>query len=569
MSEIVVGLHVTGAQSSAGVVVDGKVHAAAAEERFDRIKRSRAFPKQALDWCLARAGLADLAQARNVVVSWNPGVHMRQLNLSGFTSWRRYDPEWLYIVPNQLLGRLHSFDADSTSVRFGETKGPEFTFVHHHLAHAGWAFASPFESAAVAIIDEYGEAASITLGRIDGNKFTRLIEILFPHSLGVLYATFTDFLGFQPNGDEWKVMGAAARGNPDAFAKIIREMVEIDPPRIRLDQSVFEFGNARFAGYSGEALARRMGIERRGPKSPMTQDHYDLAAAIQAVYEEILVALLAWLHRETGLRNLVLSGGCAMNSLANGKIIGNTGFERLFVGPAPADNGASIGAALWHHGHRQSGLFRTDVSAYTGPSWSDDAIETALEKYGLDGKHVHDPAGTAAQKIAEGRIVGWFQGAQEFGERALGSRSILADPRSAAMKDRINAAVKYRESFRPFAPSVLAEAARDWFDLPDGETARYMEKVYPVKAECRSRVPAIVHDDGTGRLQTVERHDNPLYHELIARFAAISGVPMVLNTSFNRNGEPIVTTPEDAIRTFYTTGLTTLFLGRYVLEKGK
>jgi carbamoyltransferase len=269
------------------------------------------------------------------------------------------------------------------------------------------------------------------------------------------------------------------------------------------------------------------------------------------------------------MENLVLNGGCSMNSLANGKIIANTPFRNLYISPAAADNGCCIAGPLWlmHRLVREAEVFRVDVPAYTGPSFSDAEIRQALERYKIPHAAPADLLGETVELLRSGKIVGWFQGAMEFGERALGNRSIVADPRDAAMKDRINQSVKYREAFRPFAPSVLAERAQEYFDMPEGMEVKYMEQVYPVKQEKRGEVPAVVHADGTGRLQTVSAGDNPLYHALIDRFRASTGIPLVLNTSFNLNGEPIVATPDDALRTFMTSGIDALVLGAFLLRK--
>jgi carbamoyltransferase len=290
------------------------------------------------------------------------------------------------------------------------------------------------------------------------------------------------------------------------------------------------------------------------------------------VFEDLLFAMLDWLHRQTGRTQLAAAGGCFMNSLANGKIVDRTPFEHLFVPCAAADNGGAIGAALWCW-HQILGKPHQPAerapSALIGPSFSDDEIATTLERFKIEHQRLDDPVPAAVREIEAGRIVGWFQGAMEFGERALGARSILADPRDASMKDRINSAVKYREAFRPFAPSILAERAADWFRMPAGVRVPYMEQVYPFRPEQRHRVPAVVHNDGTGRLQTVERTDNPLYWRLISAFEQATGVPIVLNTSFNVQGEPIVCSPADALRTFYTSGMDVLVIGSCLVRKSR
>ncbi len=566
-SNYILGLHVTGVQSAAALFEGGECIAAVAEERLTRQKRSRAFPLRAIEFCLRSAGLRTLHDVAQIVVPWNPAIHMANLNMSGFTSWRRYDPEWLYIVPNNLMGLLPDAGQEMMELGFGDGSS-RFTFLQHHLAHAGWAFASPFEEAAIAIVDEYGESSSMSFGKIAGNAVTMLRSTPFPHSLGVFYATLTAFLGFSPNGDEWKVMGAGAYGDPTRFAAAIRSIVKVDGGSLHLDQSYFEFANTRVGGYFGKRLEKLFGIVPRKSDEELTQAHFDLAASCQQVFEESLLTLLTWLHGETKSDNLVLNGGCAMNSLANGKIVGNTPFKQVFIGPAAADNGAAIGGALYSVGTAGgSGVLRGNVEAYLGPAYSDADVQRLLDRYKIRYRHISDISGVVAGMLIDGKIVGWHQGRMEFGERALGCRSILADPRKAGAKDRVNESIKYRESFRPFAPSVLAEDAGDWFDMPHGERVPFMEKVFPVRFGKREQVPAIVHGDGSGRLQTVECADNELFYRLISSFKRRTGVPMVLNTSFNLNGEPIVCSPEDALRTFVTSGLDALAIGSFIVEK--
>jgi carbamoyltransferase len=568
-SKSILGLHVTGAQSGAALFQGGTLVAAVAEERLTRQKRTRSFPFAAIDFCLREGGLADLREVDHIVVPWNPEVHMRNINLSGFTSWRRYDPEWLYIVPNQLMRYMPGAEAGITALDFGLSGQGKFAFVSHHHAHIGWAFASPFDEAAVAIVDEYGEATSLTFAEMRGNRIRILKEVPFPHSLGVFYATFTEFLGFRPNADEWKVMGAAAYGDAAAFAVKLRHLVRFEEGDLWLDQTYFEFGNVRFSGYFSDRLVAYLGIPPRGEDEPLDQAHYDLAASCQLVFEEILFAALRWLHAQLGIKQLVLNGGCCMNSLANGKIVSNTPFESLYISPAAADNGTCISGPMWlyHLLAGEKGTYRTEIPAYTGPSFTDAEIRAALDRYKVRYRTPDDILGATVELLCAGRIVGWFQGRVEFGERALGNRSILGDPRDERMKDRINRSVKYREAFRPFAPSVLAERASEYFELPPGMEVKFMEQVYPVQPEKRSQIPAVVHRDGTGRLQTVTEADNPRYHALIERFAAKTGVPVILNTSFNINGEPIVTSPEDALRTFVTSGIDALAIGDCLLEK--
>ncbi|SCA56243.1 conserved hypothetical protein [Candidatus Terasakiella magnetica] len=569
MVKNILGLHVSGSQSGAAILQDGKLIAAVSEERFNRQKRSRAFPHQAIKYCLESIGLSDLRDVDHVVMPWNPAIHMKNMNMSGFTQWRRYEPEWLYILPNNMMPYLEGENIQYMQQGMAE-RGGLFYYLSHHMAHMGWAYASSFEECAIAVIDEHAESDAISYGTLKGNKVDVLKSVPFPHSMGIYYATFTEYLGFQANGEEWKVMGAAAFGSPERFQDIIRGLVRYEEGNVVIDQYCFTFSNMRVGGYFGEELIKYLGVPPRKPNEPLEQIHYDFAAAVQYIYEEILFSSLDWLAEETGMSNLVLAGGCAMNSLANGKIIGNTNFKKLFVGPAAGDNGCAISAALWLHAQEKQDVpdpFRASVSAYTGPSWNDDEIEKTLQRYKLHYKKSSNIVSDTVECLINGKIVGWFHGALEFGERALGARSILADPRDETMKDKINLSVKYREAFRPFAPSILWEKVSQYFDIPDGASADYMEQVYSIKEDKRSIVPAVVHNDGTGRLQTVKKETNLKYWQLISEFEKKTGVPLVLNTSFNVAGEPMVCSPDDAIRTFFTSGLDILAIGTFIVQK--
>jgi carbamoyltransferase len=569
------GLHVNGGQSSAALVSNGNVIAAAAEERFSRVKQSRAFPRKAIDFCLQQAGLSDLAQLDGIAVSWNPSENMRHINSSGYTDWRRYDPEWLYIVPNNLLGMSPDLDqvGDVLKMELGVESSCPIYFVEHHLAHLAHASCqSPFDKGLVAAVDEYSEFHSVTLAAFDGADLSIVKRLDYPHSLGVFYAAITEFLGFSPNSEEWKVMGAAAYGQPNRFVAALERIFRWEEAEGEwlLDACYVEHSNMKRAGYCNDRMARLIGIPRRLRSDELRQEHFDLAAAAQAVFEKRLFQLLTRYAPNAPAMNLAAAGGCFMNSLANGKITQETPFSRIFVPYAAADNGGAMGSALyvWHYLLKN---IRTPSAVaptpYLGPESSNDQIEETLKKFKLPFRREDDIAEVTADIIANGGLVGWFQGKMEFGERALGGRSILADPRRSEMKQVLNAAVKYREGFRPFAPAVLKEHAASWFELPEGTTVPYMEQVYPIREEKKSVIPAVVHHDGTGRLQTVDSNLNPAFYDLINKFYEKTGVPVLINTSFNVQGEPIVCTPADAIRTFFTSGLDVLVIGNFILTK--
>jgi carbamoyltransferase len=568
------GLHVTGSQASAALLLDGEVMCAAAEERFNRVKHSRDFPMNAIRFCLDQAGLSSIEELDGIAVSWNPAQNMRNINLSGFTSWRRYDPEWLYIVPNQLMtiAGKDRFDGHALKMELSENSRCPLYFVDHHMAHLAHAtLQSPFEKGMVAIVDEYGEFDSVTIGTFNEESFRLVKRIPYPNSLGVFYAAVTEFLGFMPNLDEWKVMGAAAYGDPQRFRRKLEHLLRWDRRRAEwiLDTRFIEHSNMKRAGYLSERLVDFIGIPLRRKNDALDQNHFDVAASAQLVFEQRLFQLLIAFQKRTGEDQLAGAGGVFMNSLANGKILSATPFRRLFIPYAAADNGGAMGAALfvWHYilGNKKRG--KKVPTPYLGPSYTDDEIEQILTKYRLPYRKVDKVALFAAQSIADGSLVGWFQGRMEFGERALGNRSILADPRNAEMKDKINAAVKYRESFRPFAPSIMEERAPEYFTLPEACQVPYMEQVYPVRSEKAGLIPAVVHADGTGRLQMVSRESNGLFYELLSEFERFTGIPLVLNTSFNLQGEPIVCSPKDAIRTFMTSGLDMLVIGSFIITK--
>jgi len=570
-----IGLHVNTGQTAAALLVDGEIVAAAAEERFSRIKQSRDFPVKAIRYCLDQAGLSSVSELDGIAVSWNPAENMRRINLSGFTSWRRYDPEWLYMVPNNIMSMGIPDDFASHALKLGLSGASAcpFWFVTHHEAHLAHAIhQGPFETGLALVVDEYGEHDSVTAAVFTPEGCRVVKRIAYPHSLGVFYAACTEYLGFVPNGDEWKVMGAAAYGSPARFRPALGQILEwrSELGEWRLDTRLIEHSNMKRAGYLNDDLIRLLGIPPRGPGEALRQEHYDLAAAAQSIFEERLFQLITVLCQETKQTNLVAAGGCFMNSLANGRIIGNTPVERLFVPYAAADNGGAMGAAL-HVWHEEMGnplvVGKGAASPYLGPEFSDEEVEGVLLACKLKFTKVPDPAETAAEMLTQGLLVGWFQGRMEFGERALGNRSILADPRNSCMKKALNAAVKYREDFRPFAPAIKYDAVSSYFDFPEGETVPYMEKVYPFKVDKRNEVPAVVHADGTGRLQTVSQMMNPLFYRLLDAFHRRTAVPLVLNTSFNVQGEPIVCTPRDAVRTFFTCGLDVLVLGSFLVRK--
>jgi carbamoyltransferase len=580
---IVVGLNAYHGDASAVLVRDGQLVAAIAEERFSRVKHCAGFPHRALAECLriadARASDVDI-----FAVSRNPRAHL----------WRKalfliaHRPRGTVADRARHLARVRSLPATiAESIALDQARVRARTrYVEHHPAHlASAAFVSPFEEAAVCAIDGFGDFTSTSWGCVRGATLDVARRIFFPHSLGLLYLAVTQHLGFRKYGDEFKVMGLAPYGEP-RYSDALRTLVA------RKGDGGFELDLTYFRHVSdglsmtwndGEpALGRVFSKKIETLLGPARQKdeavdgrHEAIAASLQLVFEEVAMHVLEHVHKTTKATRLCLAGGCAMNSVANGRIRERTGFGDVFIQPAAGDDGTALGAAFlaWH---RASGRTRSFVMdhAFWGPAFGDAAIAAALDTHGdairaqrCEPRCWSDAAALdawTAGQLAAGRIVGWFQGPMEWGARALGNRSILADPRRADMRDIINTRIKFRERFRPFAPSVLEEAVDRFFvgAVPDP----FMLQVYPIHPDQRARVPAVTHVDGSGRLQTVSRATNPRYWNLIKAFERRTGVPMLLNTSFNEN-EPIVLTPEQALDCFLRTQMDILVMGNHSLER--
>jgi carbamoyltransferase len=574
----ILGLNAYHGDAAAALVIDGELVAAAEEERFNRVKHCAGFPSLAARWCLDSAGLG-ARDLDHVAIGRDPRANaaakLRRLvhDRLSFGYMRSRARNAVQVGQRALRARLaSSLDADERSL------GARIHSVEHHRAHVASAFfVSPFDEAAVLSLDGFGDFASTMLAHGARERVDVLDRVLFPHSLGILYTAVTQWLGFPHYGDEGKVMGLAPYGDPERFLPALRRLARADGDLFALELPYFNHhtagvemtwadGSPSIGPLFSPQLVELLGPPRE-PRSELSDDHRDVAAALQAHVEELYLHLVRRLWERTGLSNLCLAGGVALNAVANGRIRPETPFEGLYVQPAAGDSGTAIGAAfhVWHETLRQPRSFVMD-HAYTGPSYDDGEIARALDDAGLVGDRLDDDSlfSLVAERLAAGDVVGWFQGAMEFGPRALGNRSIVTDPRRADMKDILNARVKHREPFRPFAPSILAEATGDWFD--QDYTSPFMVLVYDVRPDKRASVPAITHVDGTGRLQTVERNVNPRYHRLIAEFARLTAVPIVLNTSFNEN-EPIVMTPEQAVETFQKTRIDLLVLGNHVVRR--
>lgn len=559
--------------SSACLLHDEKIIAAAAEERLSRQKMTRAFPQKAIDFCMQEAGITP-EQVDAFATSWNPAVYFQKFNPI-FSGQRRHLVENLYSVPDNIMhfyGRPKSeYTHEEIAGEFGKTNIYHIT---HHRTHAANGFyLSPFENAAIFTADAQGELEATTFCHGQGDKIKLLKAINYPHSLGLLYSSFTEYLGCRPNSDEWKVMAIASYGTANnSYYKMFKEKLVRFP-----DETSMELDLSYFNGFLHDQpnqytqkLVDLLG-EPRQAEEELTEKHYEIAAGLQQLSEDIAIHLLNGLFTQTQEKNLVLSGGFFMNSVLNGKITDLTPFENVFISSCPDDSGNCFGAAyyLYHQIFDNKRTLSPMTHNYFGPSYTDEEIEKILKTFKVPCQKVKDVAQVAAKRLAEGEIIGWFQGKMEFGQRALGNRSILADPRKQSTKDKVNLAIKYREAYRPFAPAVLQEKQDEYFEVGSRGDVLFMERVYQVRPEMQDKIQAVVHIDGSGRIQTVKKETSPLYHALIESFEKETGIPVVLNTSFNLNGEPIVCSPQDAMRTFFACGMDSLFLGDYWVQKGK
>lgn len=596
---IILGLNAFHADSSAALIRDGRVIAAAEEERFRRIKHWAGFPSDAIGYCLREAGVR-LGEVDLVAINTNARANL--MAKLGHVATKR--PELGLILSRLKTGQKRRNLIELFAESFPDDRGDLSVIpVEHHVAHMASAyFVSPFRAATVVSVDGFGDFASTAWGTGENDRIDVEGRIYFPHSLGIFYLTLTQFLGFPNYGDEYKVMGLAPYGEP-RFMSEMRRIVHLKAKgqfalnldyfihdRERVDTDWLD-GRPTFRPHFAPALADLLG-PARGKDEPLTQRHMDIARSVQAMYEEAFFHLIGALHERHKLDAITLAGGCAMNSVANGKIKRQSPFKRVYIQSAAGDAGGAIGAALavWHGSCPQSrtvaypapavlkgdGLVHHTVMdhAYLGPAYSDDEIGELLQARAADIARegcVSTLSGSeggllqaTAEAVANGQVIGWYQGRMEWGPRALGNRSIVCDPRRADMKDILNLKIKRRESFRPFAPSILKEHTAEWFEEDDD--VPFMMQVFQIREEKRKLIPAVTHADGSGRLQTVYRETNPRYWGLIEAFRGLTGVPMVLNTSFNEN-EPVVCRPQEALDCFLRTKMDLLVMGRWMVRR--
>lgn len=559
--------------SSAALLNDGEVIAACSEERLSREKRSRAFPANAARFCLKQGELT-LEDVDCIANGYNPAVHLQKYNPI-YSKHRRFRGDYLYSVQDHLFGLLKDrekqhpeFLLQQVPLSNGNTLNTYY--VTHHLCHAANAFyLSPFEEAAILTADGRGEQDTVVFAIGRGANIDVLKRMIIPQSLGTFYSAFTAFLGFKPDGDEWKVMALSSFADwNNSYYEKIRSLVALkDDGTFEIDLTYFKEFVHETVGHYSQKLIDLVGPER-DVDDDYQERHFQIASAMQRVTEETFTHMLTWLARETGMSKVCVGGGMFMNSVYNGRIRSETPFDDVFISSCPDDSGLSIGAALYINHHVMGNVARhAQTHNYYGPSYTNDEVEATLSQYKLTYRRADDVEREVAELLSEGKLVGWFQGKMEFGQRALGNRSIIADPRREEMKDKINAAVKFREAFRPFAPAILEERVKEYFDIEPGVKVPFMEKVYPVSVDKRNIIPAVTHTDGSGRLQTVSKETNPRFYGLIKHFEDITGVPIILNTSFNLNGEPVVCSPTDAIRTFNSCGMDALVLNDFIITK--
>lgn len=560
----ILGLNYYYHDTTASIVSDGQLVVAIEEERLSRDKHTWSFPNQSAARVMQVAGLT-AKDIDHIAISIKPSLNMGARLLYGLKNFSNAKP---FIKHELIAGRNKQIAFRRWFNRtFGHlTKKPQVHFIPHHVCHAVGSFlVSPYEKAALLGIDGAGEWATSYMGYGEGSHITEYRQSYFPHSLGSFYEAITQFCGFQPNYDEGKTMGLAPLGDPQPFYDRMSQLIAIDDAgEIKIDLSYFSYqfwGHQRFSNKFVETF----GLPRDS-RGEFKDHHLNVAAAAQRVLEDRILQLSNVLYEKTGADYLVMAGGVALNSVANGRVVRESKFKDVYVMPAAGDNGTGIGASYYVYNKilKQPRNF-VHLNPYVGNGYSNDEIQKTIRECKLHAEYHDDICSEAARQLHAGNILGWFQGNMEIGPRSLGNRSILADPTAPGMKDKINAEVKHREAYRPFAPSCTVEAASQFFETEVEDP--FMLKVCFVRPEARAKLPAITHVDGSARLQTVNRDTNPRYYELLSRFGELSGAPVLLNTSFNIMGEPIVESPLHAIRCFFSTGLDVLVLGNYLIRK--
>lgn len=568
---IILGISCYYHDSAACLIRDGKIIAAGAEERFTRIKHDNNFPQKAIEFCLNEAKIA--ANEIDIVTFYEkPLIKFERIFSQHLQHFPKSYHQFIKNIGPWFNTRLKIKEVLREKINyFGKIH-----YLDHHLSHAASAYyLSPFDETTIVTIDGVGEWATTTIGSGNKDKIKIDKEIHFPHSLGLLYSTITTYLGFSANNSEYKVMGMAAYGNPRRYRKHLNKLIKnSNDGSFKLDMSYFDFDWAEHM--PSKRMVKLFGHPIRKKDSKTYMYHAHIAAALQEKLEKVVFNLLQTAYKKYGSKNLCLAGGVALNSVLNGKILGNTPFENLFIPPDPSDAGAAMGATLYvSRLYDKKKVSGKDFTPYLGPEYKWHQIEKTLDDFDLKYNHYENEKkliNDVAQMLVGEKVIGWFQGRMEWGPRALGNRSILACASTIAMRDNINAKVKKREMFRPFAPVILEEKTYDYFEINENlsPSARWMLMVYPFKKKIgKQNVPAVVHVDGSGRLETLIRKDNPRYYDLVKAFYRKTGVPIIINTSFNVRGEPIVCSPQDAINCFLQTDIDYLVIENYIIKKEK
>ncbi|WP_268544143.1 carbamoyltransferase [Candidatus Nitrosotenuis cloacae] len=555
--------------SAVALLKDGHIIAAVEEERFSRKKFDDEFPKMAIDWCLKEAKITP-HEIHSVAFYDKPVLKFDRLLDNyiavaprGLYSFLNTMPKWLHKrlwIKNEIRKSLKGFNGD-------------IIFPEHHMSHAAHTFyTSPFSESAILTVDGVGEWSTTSIGYAKNNSITLTNDIRWPHSLGLFYSAFTYFLGFQVNEGEYKLMGLASYGRPKYYDMILEKLIDVkEDGSVHLDMKYFAFTYDKIM--TNTKFAELFGIAPREKNELPKQIHYDIGASAQKVLEDILLKMANYVYKKFKSKNLCLGGGVALNGVANYRILKESSFDNIHIPPSPGDAGSAVGCAqfLYHIYHNNARDIVQDLARsireniYVGPSYSDEEIRDFLDSHKINYEKMNkeELIQKTARLISDGNIVGWYQGKMEWGPRALGSRSILADPRNHHMKDILNEKIKHRESFRPFAPSILEEYVSEYFEID--RPSPYMLFVAPVKKP--EQIPAVTHVDGTGRLQTVNKYANPLYYDLIREFYDITGIPVIINTSMNVMGEPIVNTPEQAYQMIIKTDMDCIAMGSYLVKK--
>ncbi len=552
--------------SAASLIKDGRVLGACEEERFTGIKHDNSFPIKSIAHLYAKNGIQkDDVEA--ICFYENPKLKLDRIE----ESTKRGHWLWNYFTRKRIIKRnKKEYDKLQITLNSIIGKDTKIVFSDHHSSHINYSYlTSPFEEANILSIDGVGEWETTVLAKGNKNKIEKIQSIDFPHSLGMLYSSMTAFLGFRPNEGEYKVMGLAPYGDPSIFLKRFKNLYNVNKDNsFEINMKYFTYDYSDKIMFN-EKLGELFGITNRLPEEPLEQHHKDLAATLQTIYEFLFFKLLNKLHEENPTENICLSGGCAYNGTANGKILKRTPYKNLWIPPAPSDAGSAIGCALEYYHSKNDEPRTVNTTPYLGPSYTKDEILTSLKKYENDvfyeTKLFEQITDVVAKEISEGNIIGWFQGRSEFGARALGNRSIFANPRDPQMKRRLNRVIKKREGFRPFAPIVKEELATKFFDY--GQTVPYMNQVVKVKNEYRKELPSITHIDGSARIQTLTKNNHRVVYDLLTKLNDINGYPIVINTSFNLKDQTMVLTPEDAIKTFLNCEMDTLILGHCIVKK--